>query len=198
MAELLQFRQREGIPIDAFLLVYLGSLGTWYRLPEMMSFFSLLLKKKENARFLFLSGTTPEFIKQAAEKKGIDTDKLVIKKVQRTSVPIYLSIANLGICFLQQTFSKMASSPVKLGEMLAMGLPVVCNDAGDCPQMIKHGENGLLLPDLKNSTIESAVDEVLRSSFAESEAIRAGAFGKLSLEKGIDAYSAVYDKILSR
>src|SRR5690606_13482862 len=42
-------REKLGIGQDQFVLTYLGSLGTWYLLDEMLLFFKLLLLKKSYA-----------------------------------------------------------------------------------------------------------------------------------------------------
>ena len=40
---------------EDFILLYLGSIGTWYMLDEMMEFFSILKQKKSQAKFLFVT-----------------------------------------------------------------------------------------------------------------------------------------------
>ena len=44
--------------------------------------------------------------------------------------------AQATLCFILPAFSKRASAPTKLGEMLGCGLPVVANPIGDVAQIL--------------------------------------------------------------
>ena len=48
-------REELGIKKDDFILSYVGSIGTWYMLDEMLDFFKVLNEKKPNAKFLFIT-----------------------------------------------------------------------------------------------------------------------------------------------
>ena len=65
------FKQALNISDNDYILSYLGSVGTWYMLNEMLDFFKTLLKTKPNAKFLFISQDNPNEIKRKAEEKGI-------------------------------------------------------------------------------------------------------------------------------
>jgi glycosyltransferase involved in cell wall biosynthesis len=54
-----------------FTLSYLGSLGTWYMLDEMLHFFKRLLLKKPDALFLFITPDDPQLILQKAASISI-------------------------------------------------------------------------------------------------------------------------------
>jgi len=56
---------------DDFIVSYIGSIGTWYMLDEMLDFFSRLLQKKKNAIFLFISYENQETIYNTAKKYNI-------------------------------------------------------------------------------------------------------------------------------
>ncbi|HNA40243.1 MAG TPA: glycosyltransferase, partial [Chitinophagales bacterium] len=62
----LQIRQGD------YVLLYLGSIGTWYMLDEMMEFFSVLKQKKEHAKFLFVTKEEHVRIKQTAAKYRVE------------------------------------------------------------------------------------------------------------------------------
>jgi len=42
-------------------------------------------------------------------------------------VPIVVSISDFSIFFILPLYSKMSSSPTKKGEIMSMGIPVICN-----------------------------------------------------------------------
>ena len=47
-------RSELGIHKDDFVISYVGSIGTWYMLDEMLDFFKELTQKKENTKLLFI------------------------------------------------------------------------------------------------------------------------------------------------
>ena len=50
-----QTKKSLGIKQDSFVLSYLGSVGSWYLLEEMLDFFKILKKSKADSVFLFIS-----------------------------------------------------------------------------------------------------------------------------------------------
>ncbi|GAI24172.1 unnamed protein product, partial [marine sediment metagenome] len=76
-----KFKKELNIKENDFILCYLGSIGTWYLLEEMLQFFVCLLAKKENARsggqakFLFITKNSKAQILQKAEKYEIPKNK---------------------------------------------------------------------------------------------------------------------------
>jgi len=60
-------RKELGISKTDFIISYIGSLGTWYMLDEMLDFFKTLLSKKENAKFLFITNDPGNYIKEKAQ-----------------------------------------------------------------------------------------------------------------------------------
>ena len=107
--EVSKLRLELGLDSDDFVLSYLGSLGTWYMLNEMLDFFKVLKTKRPNAKFLFITPDEPEFVVNAAVVKGIDGKDIIVKRAKRNEVPIYCSLSNVSIFFILPKYSKRAS-----------------------------------------------------------------------------------------
>src|SRR5262249_14600194 len=120
-------RRRLAIAADAHVLTYLGSLGSWYMLDEMLDFFNVQASRFGEPCFLFVTPDDPHPIREAARTRGIDPDRLTIVAATRDDVPQLMAAADFGIFFIKPVFSKTASSPTKMGEMLAVGLPIIAN-----------------------------------------------------------------------
>ncbi|MCK5823140.1 MAG: glycosyltransferase, partial [Bacteroidales bacterium] len=60
------YKNKLKITDNDFVISYLGSIGTWYLLDEMLIFFKRLLIKKPNAKFLFISFDDANLIKKTA------------------------------------------------------------------------------------------------------------------------------------
>ncbi len=107
------------------LLVYAGSLGSWYRFDEMLDFFVVMQQQVPDIRFLVLT-MHPDVAAAAALTRRLEK-AVIVRRAMPGQVPDDLAAADAGICFLGQSVSKGASSPTKYGEYLASGLPVVTN-----------------------------------------------------------------------
>jgi glycosyltransferase involved in cell wall biosynthesis len=98
----------------------------------------------------------------------------------------------VGIAFKQSSFAELACSPTKLGEMMAMGIPMVVNrGVGDVDAVIKDTGAGIILDRFDRQSMIEAVDRLGNSS-ATGKQIRAGAERWFALEQGVEAYDSIY------
>lgn len=195
--EALQQKKLElGLNGCPFVLSYLGSIGTWYMTHEMMLFYKKLKTQKPGARFLFISGDDPAFIKEKAMEAGLEESDIVVAKAGRKQVPLYLALSSLSVFFIRPVFSKKASSPTKQAEIMSMGIPMVCNAGiGDTDEIMQEERAGILLEDFSDEEFDKAlerIDDVLAWSPAD---IRAAAIKRFSLEDGVESYHYIYMKL---
>lgn len=191
-------RVREALGVGTSkLLVYSGSLGSWYRIDEMLAFFVVTRRHVPDLRLLVL---TPQVdaARSAVARAGV-SDAATLLELRPAEVPGHLAAADAGICFLGDLPSKRASSPTKYGEYLASGLPVVTNswtgDAaeldGQPPWILLHrfddAEYGRAAARL--ATLLASPDETR----AAARGLAAQAFG---LEVAIDRYDRLYRRLL--
>jgi glycosyltransferase involved in cell wall biosynthesis len=195
--QLAALRRKADLPVNKLILGYVGSLGTWYLLDEMMAFFSHWQKEHPETIFFFVSNEPKELIHQAASKQRIDRDKLRIITAGRTEMPYYISMMDFGLFFIKNAFSKKASSPVKQGELMAMGVPVICNaGVGDSDLIITKYKSGELVHSFDKEGFGDAVKR-LKEEMNHPAEIRKGAIDYFDLQKGIEAYAALYDSVVS-
>lgn len=180
---------------NAFVLGYVGSIGTWYMLPEMLDFFKELLKTKPDALFLFVTGESKEFLEKQAALKGIDAASIRVISVLHKDVPTMISLMDASVFFIKPSYSKKASSPTKQGEIMAMGIPLICNsNVGDTDEIVRKYESGVVVDDFSNEAYASAIAQL--KSF-DATKITAGAQAYFSLEEGVKRYNDVYTDILA-
>jgi glycosyltransferase involved in cell wall biosynthesis len=188
-------KKQLGIQQNDFVVGYLGSIGTWYLLEEMMQFFAQLKQRKNNARFLFITTESAATIYLEAQKAGLNSNDIIITKSERGDVPLHLSLCHLGLFFIKPVFSKIASSPTKMGEMLSMGLPVICNTGvGDVEQIVNEGGCGLAIDSFTPEAYKKAIDEIDVLLKTNPEQIRAAADRYFNLEEGVEQYRLAYTK----
>ncbi len=192
-----KFRSELGLKPGARVLAYLGSIGTWYMLDEMLDFFIAYRQAFPDARFLFITQDEHERIRQTASVKGLPADAIVIRPGMRHEVPGLLALAQHSLFFIRPTYSKVSSSPTKQGEIMSMGIPVVCNaGVGDSDTIIQENKSGVLVRRFEQADYERAAQELLQNAFSVTE-IRRGAERVFSLSSGVDSYLSVYSRLFS-
>ena len=181
-----------GLSAEAKVLIHVGSVGTWYRLDQELRFFEAL--KHADASWHFLILTQDRDQAQRIVQEGIHEQVLVLG-VPYQEVRLFLGIAHASIQFIEPSFAKRASSPVKFGEALAMGLPVITNQGiGDLYSIMQDKTLGVCI---------SNWDEIPEAAAGfdtkayDAEKIRSFALEQLSLEQGIASYNHVYQTIIN-
>ncbi|GAA4452835.1 glycosyltransferase family 4 protein [Rurimicrobium arvi] len=188
-------KRKADLPANTLVLGYVGSLGTWYLLSEMLGFFKVWLKQHPASVFFFVTAEPKEMVMDEAESLGISTDKIKVISAGRHEVPYYISMMDLGIFFIKNAYSKKASSPVKQGEMMAMGVPVFCNaGVGDSDYIIQKYRSGELVYTFNAAAYSDAIRR-MKEEMNHPEQIRAGAMDYFDLGAGVEAYAALYDSL---
>ncbi len=179
-----------------YTLSYLGSVGTWYMLPEMLRFFKQLLLQKPDASFLFITPDAPNLILDEAARLGIDLSKFTIQRAERKEVPHLIAQSQVAIFFIKPLYSKKASSATKMGEILAMGVPIITNaGVGDHSYLFEKYTLGQLLPDFEENTFQQVVANFDQLGQIDPQSLREAAEAYFSLEEGIQCYAKVYEAI---
>ena len=185
-------REELDIQPEAPVLAYLGSLGSWYMLPEMLDFFRIYRDRKRGARFLLVSLEDPAAVHAEASKRGLDPQEILVRGATREEVPRFLAAADAGISFIQPVFSKIASSPTKMGEMLAVGMPIVANSGvGDVAEIIAETQCGATIETFDSASYSRALDEIEHPPISPGQR-RERAMAVYDVALGIDRYDRLY------
>ena len=193
-SELTELRTKHGIDANTKILGYVGSIGTWYMLPEMLDFFKTLRSKDASWRFLIVSGENPQTIYSKASEKEIEHKSLIITSCLHKEVPKYISLFDLSVFFIRPSFSKQASSPTKQGELMAMGIPIVCNaGVGDTDFVIEKYKSGAVMKETNPSEYEAFSFPV--STFNKEQTVL-GAKEFYGLENGVNTYFNIYTELV--
>lgn len=190
-------REVLGIPADKLVVSYLGSVGSWYMLDEMLQLFRMVRDRYPGAVFLFITPSDRDYIFLRAEAAGIKRDELVIREAGRQEVPVFVAASDVNISFIKPVYSKLSSSPTKLGEVLSMGIPVISNaGVGDVEEIVKKTGGGVAIMDFSAGSLQDAVNQIPALLQLSPASIRAAAAGVYDLAKGVEKYHAAYLKVL--
>ncbi len=184
-----------GIRHGDIILAYLGSIGGWYMLDEMLDFFIIYKKQFTSARFLFISMDHHDLIRAKATERQIAASDVLIRPAIRAEVAPILKLITHSVFFIRPTYSKISSSPTKQAELMGMGIPVICNDGvGDTGVIVDRYNSGITVSGFTNPAYTQAVESIAGKAFDPVQ-IRQGAFDYFSLDEGAKKYLAIYQRI---
>jgi glycosyltransferase involved in cell wall biosynthesis len=188
---------------DDFVIGYLGSIGTWYMLEEMLDFFDAVKGSfGKRCRFVILTQTREAASGHDRLAALLADNSVTIDKVRHSDVPAYLSAMDAGLIFIKSCFSKTASSPTKFAEFLACGIPVVVNSGvGDMDGIIRREKVGVIAEGFSRESYRAAA-EALKGLLEEGGALkrrcRGAAENIFSLDGGCRQYEKVYRELIDR
>ncbi|MBC6988303.1 glycosyltransferase [Hymenobacter sp. BT491] len=199
-AQRAQGKAELGIPNNDLVISYLGSVGGWYLLDDMLRQFWVIKQQFPTARMLFITQDSKEEILAAARKlEGLREEDFLVRAATRQQVPKLLAASDINLFFIKQSYSKKASSPTKLGEILAMGIPVICNaGVGDVESIIRDTDGGIAIPELTEAWLQKAAAQVPQLLAKDPETLRRNAQPYYDLGRAVASYEQQYARILNR
>jgi glycosyltransferase involved in cell wall biosynthesis len=194
-----ELRTDLGIENNDFIISYLGSVGGWYLIEEMMRFYKIIADKRTDAKFLFISPHRHDEIIAAAARAGLPKEKIITRKAGRQEVPLLLSLSDYSVFFIRPCYSKLSSSPTKHGEIMAMGIPLVTNSGvGDVKEVVLQYNSGIVLDNFADADLTAAAAAMANGAHYDASLIRQGAKDFYSLENAVGKYTQLYRAILNR
>lgn len=183
-----------------FVVIYTGSLGTWYMFSEMLDFYKELIISMPDTTFFILSQTERAWIEQQIPD---DVRKnVIIDSTDPWNVASFLNVADAGIFFIKPCLSKIASCPTKFGEYLACGLPVIINKGiGDTEELVRKEKIGVVIEDFNIEEYRKRIlemRELLREGDALRSRCRSVAERHFSLKDGSEKYADIYVRLAQR
>lgn len=147
---------------DKNVMVYIGGLGGWYLAEEMVELFATGRKLIDNFHFLVLTQSDYSIIRKEFERRGMPPEYYTITTVPVDDVPKYLTAADFAISFIKPCYSKLSSSPTKIGEYLASGLPIITNAGiGDTDELVRQEQVGVVAEEFNPLAYKQAIFEIL-------------------------------------
>jgi glycosyltransferase involved in cell wall biosynthesis len=180
-------------------MIYVGKLTGVYMDREMADFFAVARRHEPELVLLVLTQSPANSIIDELRRTGVPEDAYRITQAPSSEVGTYLAASTFAICFCHPKPSLIASSPTKIGEYLAAGLPVVSGpDVGDTDTILREREAGVVVEAFDDTTYERAMQQLLAlvGDPAIRERCRMVAQRVFSLDEvGIPRYDALYREI---
>ncbi|MBW2214806.1 MAG: glycosyltransferase [Deltaproteobacteria bacterium] len=149
---------RNELGLKGTVFVYAGKPGGWYATEEMVAFVAAAREVFDPLTLLVLTGEDPAVFAELCERAEVP---FVSRAVPPNEMPAYLSSSDVGLCFLHPFPSKLSCSPIKLGEYLACGLPVVSTSGcGDYDHLIPTESLGIVVSSTEREAYPQAAKEL--------------------------------------
>jgi glycosyltransferase involved in cell wall biosynthesis len=197
-ADLDRFTIQGPMQRDPFVLGYVGSVGTWYLLDEMLQCFLILQRDMPDARLLIVNRSEHALIKQRIEAARIDRRSVELTAADHSQVSRYIGQMTAAMALIKPAYSKTASAATKLAEYLGCGVPCLGNrGVGDMDDILEGHRVGVSLASLGRQDFEAGVRRLITLVSEETiqERCRQVAIDLFSLDRGVEAYSTIYDSL---
>ncbi len=187
----------DGISNDSHVIVYTGSIGTWYFTKQMIDCVLVWKNFIPNLKLLILTKDITALTDIINQYSPSIKDYIIVKSSTYQNIPNYLSIAKAAIFFIKPSYSKIASSPTKMAECWAMDLPIITNAGiGDNDLYFKNNQGGVLINNFTNTEYENACKKYLELS-AQKNNYRNIALTSFDTQDAITKYTTIY-KLLTK
>jgi glycosyltransferase involved in cell wall biosynthesis len=180
-------------------LIYVGALDGWYLTDELAAFIAQAHERDDSTYTIVVTQSRPEAIEGRLRRLGVAGENYRVLTARPEEVPRYLRAADLAISMIKPCYSKLASSPTKIAEYLAAGLPVVSNAGiGDLDEMIEGDRVGVIVRELDRAGYGEALrraEELLAEADLAARC-RASAARRFDLEGvGGARYLRLYERL---
>jgi glycosyltransferase involved in cell wall biosynthesis len=183
---------------DRFVVAYAGTLGSYYCDEELAQLFAALRRRRPSLLAVF-TRSAAEGLRAALCRAAVPPDDVRIDAVLPSDMPAALAGADAAVSLVRPWFSKIASSPTKVAEYLAMGLPVVMNrGVGDLDELLDQEDVTIDAGRLEPADLARAAERL--AALVPSDLVRTGA-RRLAEERfcvervGVARYRALYERL---
>jgi len=179
------------------LLIYTGSIGTWYFTKEMIDCLLVWKIFIPNLKLLIVTKDA-NALNDILKNYPLDiSSTIATASSSYKDIPAYLNLAKAAIFFIKPSYSKIASSPTKMAECWAMNLPIITNSGiGDNDLYFKNNEGGILIENFTKQDYEKACKSYLQL-ISQKNNYRKIALTNFDTKDAIIKYTKIYKTIIN-
>ncbi len=144
------------------LLVFVGSFYQWHDVVALLKAFALVSKTHSEARLLLVGdGAERERMMRISVDLGLEGAAQFTGFVTHAEVVRYVNAADIAVVPVPSMKQEMWLSPMKLFEYMASGKATVASAMGQIKDVIRDGENGLLVPAGDEAALAGALERLI-------------------------------------
>ena len=199
--DLEEFKVKKNINASSKMIIgYLGSVDTAYDFDKFLFLVNeIYYKFNKNIELRIFTSEEPKIIKKILIDSNLDKIDLIVKFVERKNLTMEISKFDFLGFHLKENFSVQASMPTKIAEVLACGVPIVCNAFNeDIEKLIREKHVGFIY-NSRNSLTKKNYMEILdlKENIEIHDRCAKVAHDDFSLTNGAHKYETIYAELLS-
>jgi glycosyltransferase involved in cell wall biosynthesis len=183
-----------GFQNDAIIIGYLGSIGNMYMIDVFLKFIKYIAEKRKD---IFVLMVTPDLhLANSTVALFIQDDfknNIKIISGNREHIPQFLAALDVLVSFIKPSYARLACSPTKNAEALAMGIPLICNmGIGDVEDQVNSLHAGFVVDLEKENTFEFLLNKLDDIKNFNRERIRNAAYPLFDIHVANKRYEHIY------
>lgn len=181
---------------DGHLLIYTGSIGTWYYTKEMIDCVLEWRTLIPTIKLLIVTRDIKELEEILLNYSSAEKKIISFQSASYNQMPSLLSKARASIFFIKPAFSKIASSPTKMAECWAMDLPIITNKGiGDNDIYFNDLNGGVLVQSFNKEEYKKAGENYLHIISTKKD-YRQIALSHFNTLDAIKSYFNIYNSLI--
>jgi len=189
-----EIRKSLGIAIGEQVIGIVGRLVPEKAHEDFIEAIQLLAQEKKNILGLIIGeGELSESLKKLVQQIGLE-QHILFAGYRSDLVQLYHSMDVLVLSSLREGL------PLTLLEGMAAGVPVVATDVGGIKEVIKDGEDGVLVPPNDPAALANAISRILDDSILRERVVSAAkekVKNYFSVEKMVNDHELLYAEVLT-
>lgn len=180
----------------------IGCLGTllsgWFRIDWLATFLAVAAEQDPDVLFELTTRDDADVLRDRLDPDGALSDRLQIAPADSQVVHQLLQQQVASVMFFTDGLGKIGSSPTRMAEILACGLPVVANEGvGDVARIIRKYRVGIIANGPDPHSMQAAWRDlsILLEDPDLSSRCRKAAEDIFSLEAGTAAFAEIYNRL---
>ena len=165
--EAADLRERHGIPVEHCVVGMVANLREIKNPMMLVRVAEQVVRERDDVTFVFVGeGPLRAELEEAVQQRGLERQVRILGWVS-PSGPAYRTLDIFVLTSLSE------GSPLSVMEAMSHGLPVVATAVGGVPELVRQGENGILVESgdaqaMATAVLELAGDRELRSRLGAS------------------------------
>lgn len=181
-----------------------GTMGTVingrFRSDWLFKLFSAQQQKNSDTKFKIVSKDSVDEIESLISKYDLTGSEFSLTSSRPQDIVANISDIDVAVVLFTPGTSTLGTSPTRIGEFLACGIPVIVNSGvGDTASIISEHNVGVVLENNDNDSIETALNSIsnLLKDKKLSARCKKTAKSIFSVEIGVSKYRTIYQELIS-
>lgn len=192
-----EVRRELGVGSDRPLVVHVGNVRPGKGHDILVDATAALLRHRPDVIVVSVGG---EKYSGSLEKLRIRAREAGLEGALRFLGPRRDALAFIAAADVYVNPSEVEGLPVTILEAMALGRPVVATAVGGVPELLKDGENGIVVPPRCPDALADVIHEILESPGMQAHLGRAAAAtvsAEYGLEPMVREFEAIYRRVLA-